>query len=121
MELKQLVPQFRTLITPDFLLGRAAIGSELTKHVKDFKRSDGEAPESAELQAQTHQLSEEGFQRPSARVVPELEQRFLLDLANALASDPKQRPDILESHRIFAIEPEIQSQDLRLSLFQARE
>jgi len=45
MELKRLAPQFRTLVTPDFLVGGAAIGSELTKHIKDFKHGDDEAPD----------------------------------------------------------------------------
>jgi hypothetical protein len=45
MELKRLAPQFRTLITPDFLMGRAPISSNLDTHTKEFKGPDGRRPD----------------------------------------------------------------------------
>ena len=49
----------------------------------------------------------------------ELEQRLFLDLPHALAGDAEQCPDILQSHRIFAVEAEVQPQNLRLALLQS--
>ncbi len=39
-------------------------------------------------------------------------QRLFLDLPHALASNAEQRADLLERHRLLAIEPEVQAQDL---------
>jgi alkanesulfonate monooxygenase SsuD/methylene tetrahydromethanopterin reductase-like flavin-dependent oxidoreductase (luciferase family) len=38
MELKLLAPQFRSLMTPDFLTGKSRICQTITLHVKDFQR-----------------------------------------------------------------------------------
>src|ERR1700686_1672947 len=65
-----------------------------------------------------HQLPKERFQRAPARIVAQLEQRLFLDLAAALARDLQQSPDVLERHRIGAIEPEVQAQNLGLALLQ---
>jgi hypothetical protein len=65
-----------------------------------------------------HQLPKERFQRAPTRIVAQLEQRLFLDLADALARDLQQGPDVLERHRIGAIEPEVQAQNLGLALLQ---
>src|SRR5262245_42547933 len=53
--------------------------------------------------------------------MPQPRQRLLLDLAHPLARDPEQRADLFERHRLLALEAEIESQDLRLALFEGRE
>src|SRR4051812_15095748 len=45
MKLKRLAPQFRTLVTTDFLAGRAPIGTSLETHIKEFKGSGGRTPD----------------------------------------------------------------------------
>ena len=66
-------------------------------------------------------LAEERFQRASPRIVPQLEQRLLLDLAHSLARDLEQSPDVLERHRVRAIEAEIEAQDFGFALLQRGE
>src|SRR5437764_517227 len=51
----------------------------------------------------------------------QLEESLLLDLPHSLSRNSEECADILERHRIFTIQSEIQPQDLRLSLFQSRE
>src|SRR5450759_347883 len=63
-------------------------------------------------------LPEKGLERASSRIVPQLEQRLLLDLPHSLARDLQQRTDVLERHRIGAIKSEVEAQNLGLSLFQ---
>ena len=42
--------------------------------------------------------------------MPQPRERLLFDLPNALSCDPEQRPDLLQRHRLFPIEPEVQPQ-----------
>src|SRR2546426_11009678 len=50
-------------------------------------------------------LEEEALQRPCPGHVPQPRQRLLLYLAHALARDPEQRADLLQRHRVLAVEP----------------
>src|SRR5690349_3562455 len=66
-------------------------------------------------------LPEEALERSRTRHVTQPRQRLLLDLADPLARDPEERPDLLECHWLLAVEPEVQPQDLRLALLEARQ
>jgi len=72
----------------------------------------------SEAGSSDHQLPEERFQGTAARIVAQFEQRLFLDLADALTRDLQQGPDILERHRIGAVEPEVEAQNLGLALLQ---
>ena len=63
-------------------------------------------------------LREEALQRTSTAHVAQTCQGFLLDLTHPLAGDTQQATDLLQSHRLLALEPEVQSQDLGFSLFE---
>src|SRR5574338_1670900 len=66
-------------------------------------------------------LPEKALQRSRSGDVSQARQRLLLDLAHALARDTQERADLLEGHRLFAIKPEVEAQDLRLALLEARQ
>src|SRR5512137_912058 len=59
-------------------------------------------------------LAEEALQRSRLRDVAEAGEGLLLDLADPFAGDAQQRADLLERHRLLAVEPEVEPQDLRL-------
>jgi hypothetical protein len=49
MELKRLAPQFRTLVTPDFLKGDTPLGPALAPHIKEFHRPGEKKPDTDHL------------------------------------------------------------------------
>jgi hypothetical protein len=64
------------------------------------------------------ELTEVRLERPCPGDVTQPRERLFLDLPHPLARDPQERADLLERHRLLVIQPEIQAQDLRLTLFQ---
>src|SRR5256885_13919523 len=66
-------------------------------------------------------LEQEAFQRSRSGNVAEARQRLFLDLPHAFAGYAEQRADLLERHRLLALQSEIQSQDLRLALLECRQ
>src|SRR2546428_237393 len=66
-------------------------------------------------------LEQEAFQRSRSGNVAEARQRLSLDFPHALAGYAEQRADLLERHRLLALQSEIQSQDLRLALLEGRQ
>src|SRR5829696_6842395 len=67
------------------------------------------------------ELAQEALERPGAAHVAQARERLLLDLPHALARDAEERPDLLERHRLLAVEPEVEAEDLRLALLQPRQ
>src|SRR2546429_9518478 len=65
-------------------------------------------------------LEQEAFQRSRSGNVAEARQRLFLDLPHAFAGYAEQRADLLERHRLLALQSEIQSQDLRLPVLEGR-
>ena len=65
-------------------------------------------------------LAEEALECSGSRHVAQPGERFLFDLTNSLARDPEERSDLLQRHRLLTIQTEVQPQDLRLALLQAR-
>ena len=66
-------------------------------------------------------LPQIALQRPRPGNVPQPTQRLLLDLPHPFARDPQKAPDLLERHRLLAVQAEVEPQDLRLALLQVRE
>ena len=63
-------------------------------------------------------LREEALQRTSTAHMAQACQGFLLDLTYSLAGDTQQATDLLQRHRLLALESEVQSQDLGLALLE---
>src|SRR5206468_1154936 len=66
-------------------------------------------------------LSQVALQRPRPAHMPQAGQRLLLDLPHPLAGDAQEGADFLEGHRLAAVQPEVQAQDLRLALLEMGE
>src|ERR1043166_8178713 len=82
-------------------------------------RSNGSSSERA-LMITAGQLSQITLQRACPAHVPEPRQRFFLDLPHALARDAEQRPDLLERHRLAAVQAEVEAKNLGLALLEGR-
>src|SRR5687767_6823953 len=86
----------------------------------DDGRVRPDPPVTACCSGRGNRSAEEALERSGARHVAQAGQRLLLDLTDTLARNAEQRPDLLECHRLFAIEPEVEAENLRLALLEAR-
>jgi len=53
--------------------------------------------------------------------MPQSGECLLLDLSNALSRDPHHSANLLERHRVLAVESEVQAEDTRFAFLQGRQ
>src|SRR5690606_10325594 len=64
---------------------------------------------------------QEGFEEPGPGGVAQPGERLLLDLPDAFPRDAEQRADLLEGHRLQAVQAEVEAEDAGLALLEGAE